>query len=69
MDYRKLKGKITEVYETRSAFAEAMGLDPATLSAKLNDKSEWKTGEITKACNLLSIPIVDAHLYFFTLKV
>lgn len=69
MDYRKLKGKIKEVYDTHAAFAEAMGLDPATLSAKLNDKSEWKTGEIAKACGLLHIPLEKTHLYFFTLKV
>lgn len=69
MDYRKLKGKIKEVYDTHAAFAEAMGLDPTTLSAKLNDKSEWKTGEIAKACELLHIPLEKTHLYFFTLKV
>ena len=69
MDYRKLKGKIKEVYNTHTAFARALGLDPATLSYKLNDKSEWTTKEITKACDLLNIPLVEAHLYFFTLKV
>ena len=69
MDYRKLKGKIEEVFDTRSDFAKALGLDPSTLSAKLNDKSEWKAGEIAKACDLLNIPLVEAHLYFFTLKV
>ena len=69
MDYRKLKGKIKEVYDTRSAFAKALDLDPATLSSKLNNKSEWSSGEIAKACELLNIPLVEAHLYFFTLKV
>ena len=69
MDYRKLRGKITEVYDTHAAFAKALGLDPATLSAKLNDKSEWTTKEIARACELLNIPLVDTHLYFFTLKV
>ena len=69
MDYRKLKGKIKEVYDTHAAFAKALGLDPATLSAKLNNKSEWSTGEIVKACDLLNIPLVEAHLYFFVLKV
>ena len=69
MDYRKLRGKITEVYDIHAAFAEALDIDPATLSAKLNNKSEWTTNEIVKACDLLNIPLVDAHLYFFTLKV
>lgn len=69
MDYRKLKGKITEVYDTRAAFAKALGIDPATLSSKLNNKSEWTSGEIAKACELLNVPLVEAHLYFFVLKV
>ena len=69
MDYRKLRGKITEVYGTRAAFAKALGIDPTTLSYKLNNKSEWTTNEIVKACELLNVPLVEAHLYFFTLKV
>jgi hypothetical protein len=69
VDYRKLKGKIKEVFNTRSAFAAALNLDPATLSYKLNNKSEWTSGEIAKACELLNIPLIEAHLYFFTLKV
>jgi hypothetical protein len=69
VDYRKLRGKIKEVYDTHTAFAKALGLDPATLSYKLNNKSEWTSGEIAKACDLLNIPLVDAHIYFFTLKV
>jgi hypothetical protein len=69
VDYRKLKGRIKEVYNTNSNFARALGLDPATLSYKLNNKSEWSSGEIARACDLLNIPLVEAHLYFFTLKV
>jgi hypothetical protein len=69
VDYRKLKGKIKEVYDTNNNFAKALGLDPATLSKKLNNKSEWKTEEITKACELLSVPLAEAHVYFFVLKV
>ena len=69
MDYRKLRGKIKEYYDTNGEFAEALGLDPSTLSLKLNNKSEWCTGEIIKACELLNIQFNDAHLYFFTLKV
>ena len=69
MDYRKLRGKIKMFYDTNADFAVALGLDPATLSSKLNNKSEWTTNEIVKACELLTIPLVEAHLYFFTLKV
>lgn len=69
MDYRKLRGKIKEVFGTNADFAKAMNLDPSTLSYKLNGKSEWTSGEIAKACELLNILLVEAHLYFFTLKV
>lgn len=69
MDYRKLRGKIKEVFNTNNDFAKALGLDPSTLSYKLNNKRQWKVTEIAKACELLNIPLGDAHLYFFTLKI
>jgi hypothetical protein len=67
--YRKLKGKIKEVYDTQEAFSEAMGMGRTPLSLRLNGSIEWKTSEIAKACDLLDIPLTDAHLYFFTEKV
>lgn len=69
MSYRKLKGKITEVFELQESFAKALGIDPSSLSAKLNNKSPWKREEIEKSCELLGIPIEDVYLYFFTQKV
>lgn len=69
MDYKKLKLKIKEVFDTQEAFAEVMGLNKSTLNQKLNNSTEWKTSEIAKACELLHIPLSDAHLYFFTKKV
>ena len=68
-DYSKLYGKIKEVFNTQEAFAEVMGLNKSTLNQKLNNSTEWKTSEIAKACDLLHIPLADAHLYFFTRKV
>lgn len=69
MNYSKLKGKITEVFGTNGAFADAIGFDHSTLSAKLNNKAPWKHEEIEEACNLLGIPIEQVHLYFFTREV
>lgn len=69
MDYRKLKGKIKEVFDTRSAFAKEMKISTTTLSLRLNNKREWTTDEIVRACELLNIPLTDAHLYFFIAKV
>ena len=68
MSYAKLKGKIKEVFGTQATFAQAMDMDNATLSAKLNNKTPWKDGEIEKACVLLEIPIEQVHEYFFCRK-
>ena len=65
MSYAKLRGKIREVFGSEAAFAVAMGMNPASLSAKLGNKSPWKREEIEKACILLGIPIEEVHLYFF----
>lgn len=66
MSYAKLRGKIREIFGTQEAFAVAMGMNAATLSGKLNGKSEWTRAEIRKACALLRIALADAHEYFFT---
>lgn len=68
MSYAKLRGRIVEKFGSQSAFAEAMGWRKALLSAKLNNKSEWSFPEVMKACELLEIPLKDAHLYFFCAK-
>ena len=68
-DYKMLKLKIKEVYDTQEAFADAMDMGYTALNFRLNNKVEWKAPEIAKACELLHIPLNDAHFYFFTLKV
>lgn len=68
MSYSKLKGKIKEFFDTNEAFAKAMEMNSASLSAKLNNKSPWKREEIEKACELLRISIEDVYLYFFCKK-
>ena len=65
MSYSKLRGKIREVFGNNKSFADAIGMDLSSLSAKLNNKSPWKREEIEKACTLLRVPIEDVYLYFF----
>lgn len=65
MSYPKLRGRIREKFGTQDAFAKALGMDPSSLSSKLNGKTEWTRTEIEKACVLLEIPLDEAHLYFF----
>ena len=69
MSYRKLIGRITEVYGTRGAFADAIGMDRSSLSCKLNNKTPWKREEIEKTCELLHIPVEKVHEYFFAKEV
>lgn len=68
MSYAKLRGRIVEKFGTQGAFAEAMEWREALLSAKLNNKSEWTFAEVMKVCELLEIPLSEAHLYFFCTK-
>lgn len=68
-DYAKLKGRITEVYGSQSAFAKAVGLTPQSMSHKLNNGVGFSQSDILKWCNLLIIPTDEIALYFFTIKV
>ena len=68
MSYSKLRGKIREIFKSNEKFSEAMGMNSASLSAKLNNKTPWKREEIEKACELLCIPIAEVYLYFFYKK-
>ena len=67
-DFRKLEGRIIERFGTRSAFAEAMGFSPSQLSARLNNKVFFDSGEIRRACapEMLDIPTDGIPTYFFT---
>lgn len=64
-DYAKLRGKIKEVYGTEGAFAKALGMEPCTLSLKLNGKRFFKSGEIASAIKLLDLDAKDTFDCFF----
>lgn len=67
MSYSKLRGRIREKFGTQEAFATALNMHPATLSAKLNGKSEWSKTEMAAATKLLDISLKDVAQYFFSL--
>lgn len=67
-DYSDLLGKIKAKYGTQSDFAEALGMSLSTLNQKLNNKSDWDTPEMVKACELLDIELADISQYFFNIK-
>lgn len=54
-DYRKLKGKIVEKYETQSKFAEENGISNRSMSLKLNNGIGLSQEEIMRWCTLLGI--------------
>ncbi len=64
--FPKLDGLIVEKFGTRKQFAEAMGITPTTLGAKMNGKSVWTVKDISKGCEVLGIPVENAGLYFLT---
>lgn len=68
-EYGKLRGRIREVFNTQEAFAEAIGMSSASISAKLNNKVEWSQREIDRAVEVLDIPKEEIPVYFFTSKV
>ena len=69
MSFAKLRGRIREMFATQAKFANAMGMNTATLSAKLNGKTEWSRDEIENACYLLKIPPTEVAEYFFNNKI
>ena len=63
--FGRLREKIKAVFGTQKAFAKAMGMNVATLNAKLNSKAQWTLAEIEKACILLDISSAETPEYFF----
>ena len=61
----KLKARIDELYPTRAAFAEAIGVDPSTLCRMLAS-GNWKADRIEKAVKALKIPAREIPSYFFS---
>lgn len=68
-DYSKLSGRIVEKFGTQYNFAIAMGLSERSLSLKLNNRVDWRSKEITKACHELDIDADELGEYFFKEKV
>lgn len=63
--FGRLREKSKLVFGTQKAFAEAMGMNVATLNGKLNSKAMWTLPEIEKACGLLGIAKSEINEYFF----
>ena len=68
-DYRKLRKRIRERFETEEAFARALGLTNAALSRKLRNEGDFTRTQIIKAAALLDIDEIWIPKYFFVEKV
>ncbi len=66
-DYRKLKGRIKEMFDTQDNFASALGIGRVSLSQRLNNQLEFDSKEIFRAIKLLKLTESDIPEYFFCL--
>lgn len=67
-DYRKLSGKITEVFGSQRKYAQFMGWAERTASEKLNSHTDYKQSEILKTIDALGLDLSDIPVYFFSRK-
>ena len=65
-DYRKLRGRIIEIFGSVEKFAKEAKMTPTTIGRKLSGKSSWTQDEIVLSCILLNIPTREITVYFFT---
>ena len=65
MKFWALRGRIIEKYKTLKEFADVLEVDKNTVSNKLNGNTQFTREDIVLWCELLEIPTVDIHLYFF----
>ena len=66
LKYAKLRGAIRERLESEGVLAVKLGMNPVTLSKKLNGKTDWKKKEIEKTLEYLVIPRSEVYDYFFS---
>lgn len=64
-EYRKLKGRIVEKYDSQRAFSEAVGITPQSLSLKLTGKTQFSQKDMDQWAALLDIALEDYPSYFF----
>lgn len=66
-NYSKLLGRMKECGFTQEQLAKAIGINKATLSAKLNNRFSFSQEEILAICKLLSIAVSDIGEYFYAI--
>ena len=64
-NYSKLLGRMKECGYTQDSLAKAIGRDKGTINLKLNNKGEFKAGEMDAICKVLDISCDELGDYFF----
>ena len=67
-DFRKLRGRIIEVYGSYAGLAKAIDMSPAQLSDRLQNKIAFKPDEmyLIASKEVLDIPSEEIPRYFLT---
>lgn len=68
-DYRKLRGRIVEVFGSISNFCDATGKNRAGVTAKLASGGSMRQEEIIQFADALGIQDNEYQGYFFTKRV
>lgn len=69
LDFRKLRGRIIEKYDTLGNFAKSYGISLVCLSKKMNNKSQFTQKDILEMSEMLDISKEEIGDYFFTKRV
>ncbi|EIJ70668.1 toxin-antitoxin system, antitoxin component, Xre family [Fusobacterium necrophorum subsp. funduliforme ATCC 51357] len=64
-NHSKLRGKIKEVIGSEVKFAKLLGISQATLSAKLNNKSDFTRAQILMITEKLNLSQEEFYDVFF----
>ena len=68
-NYAKLLGRIKECGFTQHSLAKEIGINPSTMSEKLNNKYRFSVKEIDEIRRVLDISKDEIGVYFFEEKV
>lgn len=63
--YKKLRGRIIEVFDSQGEFAKKIGLSETSVSNKMTGKTGFDQTDMVQWCEALNIPIEKAGEYFF----
>ena len=66
-NYSRLLGRMRECGFTQERLAKAIGINKATLSAKLNNRFSFTQEEILSICKVLSIPVCEIGEFFYAI--